>query len=229
MTNKMKYDTIAKVLAEADGLQSKVRTGKESVAGHLMALAVQYKDSESFLLACEHAENDRKTRITEECKTKGESAKGKTAVPAAYSQAKSNIRKVWEAHEGNPEKYRSPKDFKSYSELTIYLNDKANGLRGGTSRKKKDSGTAAATLAALDVSAVILEGRTHAVRLKATFTAILALNDGDQSEVLDEIDTILKDYQTSDGETDISPIPEEVGADDMAALEVAQQQIAVSN
>lgn len=229
MTNKMKYDTIAKVLAEADGLQSSVRTGKESVAGHLMAIAVQYQDSESFLLACEHAENDRKTRITEDCKVKGESAKGKTAVPASYSQAKSNIRKVWEAHEGNPEKYRSPKDFKSYSELTIYLNDKANGLRSGAGRKKKDVSTGVATLAALDVSHVILEGHTHEARLKEVFTAILALNDGDQSEVLDEIDTILKDYQNSGGEQEISPIPEEVGADDMAALEVAQMQAAVSN
>lgn len=185
------HKTLSAVLRAFD----QERTQGQTLAGEFMQLAGTFKDLESFMTACDHAENQRKILVLERHVKEGitgAQSKAEMRLPASWSQTKSNIASMWKMvdAEGNP---RSPEQFKSYSELTIELNKARKAGRSGG----KGTGKDAVTQNGDDVQALhtFVKGLTHAKRIENAVKSIVALSDGDQSEVLDELETILKDYE----------------------------------
>lgn len=189
-----------------------------TLSGEFMKLAASFDDLEKFAAACDHAEKERKLKIMERHvreQTGKEQAKQELNLPGAWRQTKSNIISMWKTG-------KHPNDFKSYSELTIELNKARKAVRGAAGGDGKDDAPGKEAKALRTV----VKGLTHAKRIENAVNSILALSDGDQSEVLDSLEDILKDYEPAkakpaakDSKTDIISDDSDT---DVEVLEAAQ-------
>ena len=214
----MSYGNLGAVLRAFDTSREQGVT----ISGEFMKLAASFDDLEKFATACEHAEKERKLKIMERHvreQTGKDQAKQELRLPAAWSQTKSNIIAMWKTG-------KHPKDFKSYSELTIELNKARRAVRGVASGNLKDSESGKEAKALHTV----VKGMTHAKRIENAINSILALSDGDQSEVLDALEDILKDYEpakanpAAKAEHKAGIVPEteeEVSMDELEAAQIA--------
>ena len=177
------YSTLSDVLKAFDRAKDSTTT----LAGEMMRLAGTFKDLEAFGVALKASEEARRTNINEKLVKQGagkEEAALMLKLNPAYSQAKSNISSAWKMG-------KAPTSFKSYSELTIELNKARKAQREEGKAKGAESSTGKDAQALHTVT----KGLTHAKRIEAVVFSLLALSDGNQAEVLDEWEIILKDYE----------------------------------
>jgi len=177
------YNTLSDVLRAFDRAKDSTTT----LAGEMMRLAGTFKDLEAFGVALKASEDARRAHINEKLVKQGagkEEAALMLKLNPAYSQAKSNITSVWKMG-------KAPTSFKSYSELTIELNKARKAQR----EEGKAKGAEANTGKDAEALHTVTKGLTHAKRIEAVVFSLLALSDGNQAEVLDEWETILKDYE----------------------------------
>lgn len=193
-----------------------------TLSGEFMKLAASFDNLEKFAAACEHAEKERLLKIMERHvreQTPTAQAKQERNLPGAWRQTKSNIISMWKTG-------KHPKDFKSYSELTIELNKARKAVRGGAGGNVKDDAPGKEAKALHTV----VRGLTHAKRIENAVNSILALSDGDQSEVLDALEDILKDYEPAKAKSPVKTEPkadifqegdEETSVEELEAAQIA--------
>jgi len=207
-----KLSNLVDVLRAADS--AKDRT--VSISGEMMRIAGTFDDLEKFEVAMSAAEADRKAKINEKLVKAGagkDEAKAALRLPPAWSQGKSNIRAIWK-------KGKHPKEFKSYNELTIELQK----VRKAEHASKSPTQSAGEDVEALHT---VTKGLTHKRRIEDVMLSLIALSDGDQSEVLDEFEEVLRGYepaQATSNESEIVQQDNEVPV--MDELEDAQIQSA---
>jgi len=206
-----KLHNLVEVLRAADS--AKDRT--VSISGEMMKCAATFDDLEAFEVAMKAAETDRKVKINEKLVKAGagkDEAKAALRLPPAWSQGKSNIRAIWKLG-------HHPKEFKSFSELTIELQKIRKDEKGSDKSPTQDAGEEVQALH------TVTKGLTHKRRIENVVLSLIALSDGDQSEVLDEFEKVLKDYEPAQTATNEEELPViESAGNDVEELEAAQIQ-----
>jgi len=119
MVRKTKL-TFDEVLTQADALQLQLADGWRGVSQNLLALAADLPDVQAFTASASKAESERRTKMNElaaESKWSDEERRRRMRLPQSWSNAKSQIKRIWEEYGTHP------REFKTYYALRARLTE----------------------------------------------------------------------------------------------------------